>query len=95
MIIVTDFKQIYAYSEVSFTPNYYDIHVCICNMIYKYTYKTKSYPQPFSVCILLYVVLIKEHSKYLLKCLDNNNVLYANILPGFIVFISILRHTVP
>lgn len=54
---------------------------------------SKSCPKPFSVCVLLYVVIVEEHSKYLLKFLDDNYILYANILPGFIVLISILRHT--
>lgn len=54
---------------------------------------SKSCPKPFSVCVLLYVVIVEEHSKYmyLLKFLDDNYILYANILPGFII--SILKHT--
>lgn len=52
---------------------------------------SKSCPKPFSVCVLLYVVIVEEHSKYLLKFLDENYILYANILPGFII--SILKHT--
>lgn len=62
-------------------------------MIYKYMYnESKSCPKSFSVCVLLYVVIVEKHSKYLLKFLDDNYILYANILPGFI---SILRHTDP
>lgn len=54
-------------------------------MIYKYMYnESKSCPKSFSVCVLLYVVIVEKHSKYLLKFLDDNYILYANILPGFI-----------